>query len=238
MVVLHEVEAISCLLSGVSSLASRLGRAGLAVLFFIRFGILAVGARTVWLDEEKDFTCNSSIQLCSVSCFNEFSPISSFNLFTLQLVVLITHGLSVACYTKLDSQAKGGWLKTQFRSKKSQLKLHILWLLCRFLIEGLFIFTFYMVSGGFLRSEVTQCHTQLCESLVTCTDENSDIKNIFNICLCVTSATSGVICLGEILFALQNIHAYRKPSHNLLISQKQLPFMYVPPEYTEACYKA
>ncbi|XP_053556636.1 gap junction beta-7 protein-like [Bombina bombina] len=243
MAVSQEVETINCLLSGVLPLASHISRAALAVLFFVRFGILAVGTWTIWRDEEKDFTCNSSRLLCSTSCFDEFSPISSFNLFSLQLVVLITHGLSVACYIRLGSIRKGAWV--QFRNIRVQVKLHILWLLSRAIIEGLFIFTYCKVSGGFLRPAVTQCHSQLCEEQIICTDQTSYIKNILNLCICTASAASGFICLKEIVESLKNQQLARSLSYSPLLIENHYfcsntcnekpSFKNHPSKHTESC---
>ncbi|XP_075467543.1 gap junction beta-1 protein-like [Ascaphus truei] len=210
----QEVETVTCLLSGTSHLTSRLGRVSLAVLFFTRCGFLAVGGRTVWREEEKDFVCNSSRLLCTSSCFDDFSPISPFNLFSLQLVVLLTHALSVACFRRPDSQAKAGWLQAHFRGRMAQLWLHLLCLLSRVLIEGIFVLTFYKVSGGLLRPAVTHCHSQLCEPQVTCIDLNSTTKNIFSLCLCAVSTASCMVCLGEIAAALQSMRQLRGPAQS------------------------
>ncbi|XP_063777206.1 gap junction beta-1 protein-like [Pseudophryne corroboree] len=199
----QEVETTTCLLSGATSLASRLSRACLAVLFFIRFGILLIGCRTIWQDEEKDFICNSSKLLCKPSCFDEFSPISSFNLFSLQMVALLTHSLCVACFSRSSYQAREGWLHAQLRRKQVQRKLHVIILMSRMFIEGIFIFTFYKVTDGFVHKRTVQCHSTLCESLVTCTDANPTIKSIFSMCLCTASAASAIICLWELVTSLQ-----------------------------------
>ncbi|KAM4807843.1 gap junction beta-1 protein-like [Rhinophrynus dorsalis] len=207
------LETVMCLISGASHLTSRLGQGILTILFFIRFGILAVGARTLWKEEEKNFICNSTQLLCPASCFDEFCPISSFNLFSLQLVVLLTHSLSVACYNRTEYKAKEGWLQAHCRGRKAQMKLHMLCLLSRLFIESLFIFIYFKVSGGLLHPEWTQCHSHLCEPFVTCMDLNSGIKNVFSLCLCAVSAFCGTICLVELVGTLRAFHQASSPSH-------------------------
>ncbi|XP_075707178.1 gap junction beta-1 protein-like [Rhinoderma darwinii] len=198
----QEVETTTCLLSGVSSIASKISRAFLSVLFFIRFGILLVGCKSIWQDEENDFICNSSRLLCLPSCFDEFSPISSFNLFALQMVALLTHSLCVACFSRPAFQAREGWLQVQLRRKKVQFNLHVFGLISRMLIEFLFILTYYKVTEGFVHRRTIHCHSTLCEKSVICTDVNSTVKNIFSLCLCAASATSAMICLWELIASL------------------------------------
>ncbi|XP_075046650.1 gap junction beta-1 protein-like [Mixophyes fleayi] len=198
----QEVETTTCLLSGTSSHTSRVSRACLAILFFTRFGILLVGCRTFWQDEEKDFICNSSKLLCTPSCFDEFSPLSSFNLFSLQMVALLTHSLCVACFSRSSYQTREGWLHAQLKRKQVQMRLHVIGLMSRMLIEVIFIFTFYKVTEGFVHKRTVQCHSTLCESLVICTDVNSTIKNMFSMCLCASSASSAMICLWELMASL------------------------------------
>ncbi|XP_069820581.1 gap junction beta-1 protein-like [Dendropsophus ebraccatus] len=201
----QEVETATCILSGVASTASKISRGILSVLFFIRFGILLLGCKTVWYDEEKYFLCNSTRLLCMPSCFDEFSPISSFNFFGLQMVALLTHSLCVACFTHSAFQAKEGWLQDQLRRKKVQLYLHVIGLTSRILIEVLFILTYYKITEGFVHRRTIHCHSTLCEKSVICTDVNSTVKNIFSLCLCAASATSAMICLGELVTSLQHI---------------------------------
>lgn len=217
----QEVEIATCLLSGSSSLASRIGRVGLAVLLCARLGILMVGYRTIWQDEEKNFHCNTSKLLCKPSCFDEFSPFSSFNLFALQLVCLLTQSMCVVCFTRSAYQGKEGWMHAQLRKRTVQMKLHIIALMSRILIEGLFILTFYKVTEGFVQKRTTQCHTTLCEPFVICTDINAAVKNILNLCLCAASAASAMICFWELLTWLPSIQNVSGPSGSQAQTKKQ-----------------
>ncbi|XP_018419950.1 PREDICTED: gap junction beta-1 protein-like [Nanorana parkeri] len=207
----QELETATCLLSGSSSLASRLGRVCLAVLFCARFGILIVGYRTVWEEEEKNFHCNTSNLLCRPICFDEFSPISSFNIFSLHLVVLLTHSMCVIYFSSSAYQVKEGWLHSQLRRKSVQTKLHIIVLISRILIEGLFIFTFYKVTDGFAHRRTTRCETTLCEPFVICTDLNAFLKNILSLCHCAASAASAMICFKELLTCLPAVQNVKRP---------------------------
>lgn len=195
----QEVETTTCMLSGMSSIASRISRALLSVLFFLRFGILLLGCKTVWLDEEKDFVCNSTRLLCAPSCFDDFSPISSFNLFSLQIVALLTHALCVTCFTRPAFQQREGWIQTQLRRKKVQFTFHVIGLISRMIIEVLFILTYYKVTEGFVHRSRIRCRSTLCEKSVICTDVRSFVKNMFSLCLCAASATSAAICLWELV---------------------------------------
>ncbi|XP_077108762.1 gap junction beta-1 protein-like [Ranitomeya variabilis] len=200
--VFQEVETTTCLLSGVSSIASKMSRAILSVLLFIRIGILLLGCKTVWLDEEKDFLCNSTRLLCLPSCFDEFSPISSFNLFSLQMVALLTHSLCVAFFARSTFQARDGWLHAQLRRKNVQFNLHFIGLISRILIEVLFILTYYKITEGFVHRRTIHCQSTLCEKSVICTDVNSTVKNIFSLCLCAASGVSAMICWWELIVSL------------------------------------
>ncbi|CAN2390626.1 hypothetical protein PRIEUP_LOCUS663 [Pristimantis euphronides] len=207
--VFQEVETTTCLLSGVSSIASRISRATLSVLFFIRCGILLLGCKSIWQDEQRDFVCNSTRLLCPPSCFDEFSPISSFNLFALQMVAVLTHSLCVACFTRSAFQVREGWVQAQLRRKKVQFNLHVIGLISRILIEVLFILTYYKVTDGFVHRRTIHCQSTLCERSVTCTDVNSTVKNIVSLCLCAASVTSAIICLWELMARLPFIqHMY------------------------------
>ncbi|XP_056407994.1 gap junction beta-1 protein-like [Hyla sarda] len=203
----QEVETATCLLSGMSSTASKISRAILSILFFIRFGILLLGCKTIWQDEEKDFQCNSTKLLCKPSCFDEFSPISSFNLFSLQMVALLTHSLCVACFTRSAFQAREGWLHAQLKRKKVQFNLHVIGLISRMIIELLFILTYYNITEGFVHRRMINCHSTMCEKSVLCTDVNSAVKNIFSLCLCAASATSAMICLWELVASMQHMNS-------------------------------
>ncbi|KAM3936524.1 gap junction beta-2 protein-like [Leptodactylus fuscus] len=198
----QEVETATCLLSGVSSLTSKISRAILSVLFFIRFGILLLGCKTIWQDEEKDFVCNSTRILCVPSCFDEYLPISSFNIFALQMVALVTHSLCVACFARTSFQLSEGWLQAQFRRRNVQFNLHVIGLISRILIEAIFILTYYKVAEGFWLQSSIHCRSTLCEKSVICRDINSTVKNIFSLCLCAASVSSAMICLWEIIGTL------------------------------------
>ncbi|OCU00449.1 hypothetical protein XELAEV_18006226mg [Xenopus laevis] len=203
------METVTCLLSGASHLTSELGRATLTILCFIRFGILAVGSETVWKDEEKDFTCNSSQLLCPLSCFDEYCPISSFNLFSLQLVVLFTLSLSFVCYNQSHRKNREGSLLGHLQGRH-QLKLHILHLLSRSLIETILIFTFFKVSTGLLQSGAAQCQSLYCEPFVICVDQREGAKKMFSFGFCTASAVSGMVCLGELLSSLRTIYKAKR----------------------------
>ncbi|XP_040276343.1 gap junction beta-1 protein-like [Bufo bufo] len=222
--VFQEVETATCLLSGMSSVASRISRASLSVLFFIRFGILLLGYKTIWLDEERDFICNSTRLLCMPSCFDEFLPISSFNLFALQIVALLTHSLCVACLARSAIQAREGWLQAQLRRKKVQMNLHVIGLLSRMLIEVLFILTYFKVTEGFVHQKTIHCRSTLCEKSVICTDINSTVKNIFSLCLCAASATSAMVCLWELVASFQVMQNINQPASTTQVQWKKQHF--------------
>ncbi|OCT97530.1 hypothetical protein XELAEV_18009758mg [Xenopus laevis] len=213
------METVVCLLSGASHLISELGQATLTILCFIRFGILAVGSQTLWKDEEKHYTCNSTQLLCQPTCFDEYSPISSFNLFSLQLVVLFTLSLSLVCYNQSRHKNREGSLLSHFQGR-NQLKLHILHLLSRMLIESIFIFTFFNVSTG--QSGAAQCHSAHCEAFVSCLDLREGAKKMVSLGFCTASAVSGMICLGELLSSLQTIFKAKRTSHTKQPYNKQL----------------
>ncbi|XP_030075635.1 gap junction beta-6 protein [Microcaecilia unicolor] len=193
-----DVETIICLFSGLRMQATRLGTTCLALLFFTRLGLLVVGAKTLYKNEEGDFVCNSSLQSCSSACFNTYSPISPFNLFTLQVVVLFTHALTVASYFQHNSQAKATWLQSRLRSRLGLDKQHFLSILAKAMIEGIFIITFYKIYDGFQRPATVQCTTIPCENLVTCTVQKAREKNGFNLCMNTMSVACLFVCLNEL----------------------------------------
>ncbi|XP_071982668.1 gap junction beta-1 protein-like [Engystomops pustulosus] len=217
----QEVEIATCLLSGVSLNASKLSRAILSVLFFLRFGILLLGCKTVWYDEEKDFVCNSTRILCVPSCFDEFSPISSFNLFALQMVALFTHSLCVACFARSSFHVREGWLQAQLRRKKVQFHIHVFGMISRIVIEVLFIFTYYKVVEGFGQRKTINCHSTLCEKYVVCSDMKSTVKTVFSLCLCAASASSATICLWELTTSLLFMKHINNPSCSQVPHKKQ-----------------
>ncbi|KAM4049828.1 gap junction beta-1 protein-like [Anomaloglossus baeobatrachus] len=219
--VFQEVETTTCLLSGVSSIASKISRAILSVLLFIRFGILLLGCKTVWLDEEKDFLCNSTRILCLPSCLDEFSPISSFNLFSLQMVALLTHSLCVACFARSTFQTREGWIQTQLRRKKVQFNLHVIGLISRILVELLFILTYYKITEGFVHRRTIHCQSTFCEKSVICTDVNSTVKNIFSLCMCAASGISAMICLWELMASLPFMQQMNSSSPTQVTHKKQ-----------------
>ncbi|KAM9329545.1 gap junction beta-1 protein-like [Gastrophryne carolinensis] len=209
----EQFETVTCLLSGATSLTSRIGRVVLSLFFSARFGILAFGARSAWLNEAKDFQCNSTQTLCHPSCFDEFSPISSYNFFALQMVVLFSHALCVAGYNHLSHQQSTGWLQTQLRKKNVQMKLHIIGLTSRMLIEVLFILMFYKETKGFVHRRTTWCQTPLCEPFVFCTDTSSTLKYFFSLALCAASVVSAMTCFWELVLCLPSVQ------HSPLVNQ-------------------
>ncbi|XP_029469404.1 gap junction beta-2 protein-like [Rhinatrema bivittatum] len=193
-----DVETITCLLSGTGMHATRLGRTCLALLFFTRLGVLAVGAKTLYRNEDEDFVCNSSHRSCTGACFNNYSPISPFNLFILQAVVLFTHALAVANYFRHNSQAKDNWLQRKFRSRLGQDRQHFVSVLAKAMIEGIFLTTFYKLYDGLQRPSIVQCATMPCESLVTCTVQKAGEKDVFNLCMNAMSLACLLLCLKEL----------------------------------------
>nr|XP_033812653.1 gap junction beta-2 protein-like [Geotrypetes seraphini]XP_033812654.1 gap junction beta-2 protein-like [Geotrypetes seraphini]XP_033812655.1 gap junction beta-2 protein-like [Geotrypetes seraphini] len=205
-----DIETITCLLSGMSIQASRLGRTCLALFFFTRLGFLVVGAKTLYKNEEGDFVCNSSLQSCSSVCFNSYSPISPFNLFTLQVVVLFTHALTVASHFRHNSQAKSTWLQSRLRSRLGLDKQHFLSILAKAMIEGIFVVTFYKIFDALQRPAAIQCDAIPCENLITCTVQKAGAKNGFNLCMNIMALACLFVCLNELY--LTGLKIYSKTS--------------------------
>ncbi|XP_069468327.1 gap junction beta-2 protein-like [Ambystoma mexicanum] len=219
-VTVMEVETVSCLLSGASARTTPLGRACLAVLFCLRLGALAIGAKTLWRHEERDFTCNSSSEICHSSCFDAFSPVSPFNFFTLQLVVLLTQALALANYSRQNSAAKGRWLRYPFKSRAGLVRLHFLFLLAKMAIECIFLITFCELYGGLLQPGVVKCHLDQCEEHVACLVHNSSAKNVFNVFMLSASFSCILLCLAEACTVLLELRSKPWTQEKPLVTQK------------------
>ncbi|XP_060086535.1 gap junction beta-6 protein-like [Heteronotia binoei] len=187
------------LLSGTTMLAPRLGRAGLSVLMAVRLAALAVGARALWQDEVGDVGCDATAS-CRLACFDSAFPVSPFSLFLLQAAVVSTHGLACSfLWHPPDCQGKG-WL----RDRTQQLRLHLLSVLARILLEAIFLGTFHALYTRY--PPVLHCPpSTLCPNSVVCTIRNAQWKDTFNLFVAGISWACVAVCLVVLYFAVTKI---------------------------------
>ncbi|XP_048353742.1 gap junction beta-3 protein-like [Sphaerodactylus townsendi] len=187
------------LFSGTTGLAPPLARAGLSILMAVRLAALAVGTRSLWRDEMGDLICNSTAS-CRLVCFDASFPVSPFTLFLLQAAFVSAHGLACSfLWRPPDSQGKG-WLcrKTQ------QLRLHVLAVLARMLLEGIFLVTFHALYGHY--PQLLRCPaSKLCPNIVVCAIQNARWKDAFDFFMAGTSWTAVAICLTVLYPAIAEI---------------------------------
>lgn len=177
------------LLSGTTTQAPPLGRAGLAVLMAVRLAALAVGARSLWRDETGDLVCNATAS-CRLACFDSTFPVSPFTLFLLQAAFVSALGLACSCLQRPpDCQAKG-----RLHKETQQLQIHVLSVLARILLEGTFLTTFHVLCASYPQAVHCPAST-LCPSTVVCTVQNAQWKDAFDLFMAATSWASVAVCL-------------------------------------------
>ncbi|KAK9409073.1 gap junction beta-6 protein-like [Crotalus adamanteus] len=185
-----EKEAITTLLSGTGDQAPGLCRASLASLTVFRLGFLILGAATVWRDESADLLCNSTRPSCLLACWDEAFPISPLNLFLLQTASLLTHGLAcVFLFPSRDVQGKGLGGQSQPWSHGLKLRLHLVNLLAKTLLEGLFVMTFHSLYSHYPETFDFPPSVS-CPEATWCTIQGASRKEAFGLLIAGTSWAS------------------------------------------------
>ncbi|KAM6466252.1 gap junction beta-5 protein-like [Liasis olivaceus] len=200
-----EKEAAIALLSGTGSRAPRLCRASLASLTVFRLGSLAVGAATVWQDESGDLWCNSTHQSCLLSCLDEAFPVSPFNLFLLQTASLLAHGLAcVFLFPSPDAQEKGRCGQSQLRGRGLELRFHLVNLLAKILLEGIFVMTFHSLYSRY--PEILYFPPSMsCPEATWCIIRVTGWKGAFNLWMAATSWASSTVAVIAVGLAIREM---------------------------------
>ncbi|XP_072449694.1 gap junction beta-5 protein-like isoform X2 [Chiloscyllium punctatum] len=176
------------LLSGTGAHASPRVKNSLALIFGIRFLVVIINTFTIWKDDLLDLQCNSTWVGCRHQCYNEFSPLSPFTLFTLQLVFIFTLSMANYLYNSLYASEGREW-KTGFIN-----------MLAKILIEGFFLFLHHMLYPNILRPHMFECHITPCEKTVVCVMLKSQQKDVFVMFMYICSFASLLLGVRDILF--------------------------------------
>ncbi|XP_069784204.1 gap junction beta-2 protein-like [Narcine bancroftii] len=182
-----DMEMILTFLSGTQPPVSSLVRNSLASLFAFRLFTIIVTAETVWRNDLQDLFCNSTHTGCRHQCYNNFSTLSPFTLFTLQ-TIFITTLLFIVKF--LQRQAWGRIANGIFN------------MFSRILIEGFFLLLWHLIHPGLLRQSAFKCNTYPCEETVICNMRGNREKNIFSVIMYLCSFACIVICANEIVFSI------------------------------------
>ncbi|XP_078279706.1 gap junction beta-2 protein-like [Rhinoraja longicauda] len=158
-------------------------KSSLALLFAVRFVIIIVTAGTVWNDDLGDLICNSTRVGCRHECYNSFSIISPFNLFALQLILVITLLFAVAFLQNARQPRDISCLPDS--------------MLARMLTEGAFLILWHVICPGLLRQPNFKCDANPCEQIVVCTMLQSKQKNAFAVVMYICSLACLFICTTE-----------------------------------------
>ncbi|XP_043576677.1 gap junction beta-5 protein-like [Chiloscyllium plagiosum] len=174
------------LLSGTGAYASPRVKNSLALIFGIRFLVVIINTFTIWKDDLLDLQCNSTRVGCRHQCYTEFSPLSPFTLFTLQLVFIFTLSMANYLYNSLYASEGREW-KTGFIN-----------MLAKILIEGFFLFLHHMLYPNILRPHMFECHITPCEKTVVCVMLKSQQKDVFVMFMYTCSFASLLLGVREI----------------------------------------
>ncbi|XP_048415672.1 gap junction beta-7 protein-like [Stegostoma tigrinum] len=175
-------------LSGTGAHVSSRVRNYLALIFGIRSLILIINAFTIWKDDFFDLKCNSTRVGCHHQCYTQFSPMSPFTLFTLQIVFIFTLSTANYLYNR-DSL---------YVSQTKEWTTGFINMIAKTLIEGFFLFLHHMLYPNILRPHLFECHITPCEKTVICTMLKSQQKDVFVIWMYICSCASLLIGVTEI----------------------------------------
>ncbi|XP_070787950.1 gap junction beta-3 protein-like [Pituophis catenifer annectens] len=200
-----EKETVTTLLSGTGAQAPRLCRVSLASLAVFRLGFLILGAATVWRDESADLRCNSTQRSCLLACWDEAFPISPFNLFLLQAASLLTHGLAcVFLFPSLDVQGKGLGGQSQLWRSGLELRSHLVNLLAKILLEGLFVMTFHSLYSHYPETLYFPPSVS-CPEATRCTIQEASWKEAFSLFIAATSWISITVTVIALCLAIREM---------------------------------
>ncbi|XP_070601431.1 gap junction beta-3 protein-like [Erythrolamprus reginae] len=194
-----EKETVVTLLSGTPGQAPRLCRVSLASLAVFRLGFLVLGATTVWRDESADLRCNSTQRSCLLACWDETFPISPYNLFLLQVASLLTHGLAcVLLFPSPDVQRKG------LRGSGPEFRLHLVNLLAKILLEGLFVLTFHSLYNQYPETLYFPPSAS-CPEATRCTIQGANWKEAFGLFIAAASWASITVAAVALCLAIREM---------------------------------
>ncbi|XP_022621247.1 uncharacterized protein LOC111236698 [Seriola dumerili] len=192
---------LSSLLFKWQSQATFVGKAMLPVLLLIRLVTLGAAAQTAWLDDEREFICNSHQPGCDVACFNEAMPLSPARLWTIQLLLVLAPGLVFLCYLiHLTNQ------EIQVRTRNEEVKGHALgvYLACMafvILVEVGFIVAQSLLYGFWVDTHY-MCRASPCLSGTDCTIPHAWEKTIFLVIMLTASCISLLLSVVELVCVL------------------------------------
>ncbi|XP_048469890.1 gap junction beta-5 protein-like [Rhincodon typus] len=160
----------------------------LALVFGIRSLVVITNTFTIWKDDFLDLKCNSTRVGCHHQCYTQFSPMSPFILFILQIVFIFTLSMANYLYNR-DSL---------YVSQNKEWKTGFINMLAKILIEGFFLFLHHMLYPNILRPHIFECHITPCEKTVVCTMLKSQQKDVFVMWMYICSCASLLIGVREI----------------------------------------
>ncbi|XP_055514927.1 gap junction beta-2 protein-like [Leucoraja erinacea] len=181
-----DIEMICTLLSGSQPRTPIYVKSSLALLFVVRLIIMIVTAKTTWNDDLGDLICNSTRVGCRYECYNNYSIISPFNLFALQLIFIISLLIAVA-FLQNPRQP----IDISCSPANSYC------MLARMVIEGAFLVLWPAIYHGLLRQPNFKCDTNPCEQTVVCTMLQNQQKNAFVVVMYICSLACLFICATE-----------------------------------------
>uniref|UniRef100_UPI003AAAE5B4 uncharacterized protein n=1 Tax=Centroberyx gerrardi TaxID=166262 RepID=UPI003AAAE5B4 len=196
------------LLSKWQSQATLMGKAVLPVLLVVRLVTLGVAGQTVWLDDFKEFVCNTRREGCSEVCFNRATPVSPIRLWTLQLVLVLASGLVFLCYlvhlTNQENQVKqGGEVKGHTMGAYLACMASVILLEVGFVVAQLFLYGFQVMPN-------LDCARMPCPYVTHCVAPRAQQKTAFLLIMFSVSCLSLLLSVAEAACVLQRARPWER----------------------------
>ncbi|XP_070968712.1 gap junction beta-4 protein-like [Oncorhynchus clarkii lewisi] len=202
---------LQSLLSGVNKYSTVFGRVWLSMVFVFRFLVFVVAAQRVWVDESKDFVCNTAQPGCVNVCYDHIFPISHIRLWALQLIFVTCPSLMVVAHvtlreekdSKYSAMHEGSHLYANPGKKRGGLWwTYLASLIFKAGFDAGFLYILYYVYEGYDMPRLSKCSLEPCPNTVDCYISRPTEKKIFTIFMVVSSAVCILICICEMVYLI------------------------------------
>ncbi|XP_062846842.1 gap junction beta-3 protein-like [Trichomycterus rosablanca] len=204
-------KTLESLLSGVSKYSTGFGRIWLTLVFMFRVMVFVVAAERVWVDDQKDFDCDTKRPGCPNACYNYYFPIVHTRLWALQLIFVTCPSFLVAMHVwyREDRERKyrlthGDEAKLYDNPGQKHGGLWWTYLISLFVKTGVeigFLYLLHSLYNNFDMPRSVVCDVEPCRH-ATCYIARPTEKRVFTYFMVGASAICIILNVSEIFYLI------------------------------------
>lgn len=216
-------KTLESLLSGVNKYSTGFGRIWLTLVFVFRVMVFVVAAERVWVDDRKDFDCDTKRPGCPNACYDHYFPIVHPRLWALQLIFVTCPSFLVVMHVwyREDRERKyrlahGDGAKLYDNPGQKHGGLWWTYLISLFVKTGVeigFLYLLHRLYNNFDMPRSVVCDVEPCRH-ATCYIARPTEKRVFTYFMVGASAICIILTVSEIfyLIAMRILHCIHRGS--------------------------